>query len=219
MSGAEQIDFEQRLAAFDYDAKSYSTFPMVKRAIERHAPAALAALYRHIANTSQIRGMFSSQARMDHARDKQMEHWRKLFSRPLDHDYAASSTHIGQVHARIGLAPTWYISGYARMLEYVPAQADPGLAVLAVRGTAAGPGRDGAGQGVADRHGHRAGRLFRRRTGRTPRGDRTLRRGVRAHGEGDLTAVAGRTARRISGAGRQFRGHARADVRHPGRRH
>ncbi len=96
MSGAEQIDFEQRLAAFDYDAKSYSTFPMVKRAIERHAPAALAALYRHIANTSQIRGMFSSQARMDHARDKQMEHWRKLFSRPLDHDYAASSTHIGR---------------------------------------------------------------------------------------------------------------------------
>ncbi|KTW09853.1 globin-coupled sensor protein [Sphingomonas sanguinis] len=119
MSGAEQIDFEQRLAAFDYSTKSYSTFPMVKRAIERHAPAALAALYRHIANTSQIRGMFSSQARMDHARDKQMEHWRKLFSRPLDHDYAASSTHIGQVHARIGLAPTWYISGYARMLEYV----------------------------------------------------------------------------------------------------
>lgn len=119
MSGSEQIDFEQRLAAFDYSATSYRTFPMVKRAIERHAPAALTALYRHIAATSQIRGMFASQARMDHARDKQMEHWRKLFSRPLDRDYAASSTHIGQIHAKIGLAPTWYISGYARMLEYV----------------------------------------------------------------------------------------------------
>ena len=119
MSGSEQIDFEQRLAAFDYNAGSYRTFPMVKRAIERHAPAALTALYRHIAATSQIRGLFASQARMDHARDKQMEHWRKLFSRPLDRDYAASSTHIGQIHAKIGLAPTWYISGYARMLEYV----------------------------------------------------------------------------------------------------
>lgn len=119
MSGSEHIDFEQRLAAFDYSAGSYRTFPMVKRAIERHAPAALTALYRHIAATSQIRGLFASQARMDHARDKQMEHWRKLFSRPLDSDYAASSTHIGQIHAKIGLAPTWYISGYARMLEYV----------------------------------------------------------------------------------------------------
>ncbi|MBB3880101.1 methyl-accepting chemotaxis protein [Sphingomonas pseudosanguinis] len=119
MSRSEHIDFEQRLAAFDYSAGSYRTFPMVKRAIERHAPAALTALYRHIAATSQIRGLFASQARMDHARDKQMEHWRKLFSRPLDSDYAASSTHIGQIHAKIGLAPTWYISGYARMLEYV----------------------------------------------------------------------------------------------------
>ena len=97
MSGSEQIDFEQRLAAFDYSAQSYVTFPMVKRAIERHAPAALTALYRHIAGTSQIRGLFASQARMDHARDKQMEHWRKLFSRPLDRDYAAASK-IGRAH-------------------------------------------------------------------------------------------------------------------------
>jgi len=119
LSGSEQIDFEQRLAAFGYTPRSYVTFPMVKRAIERHAPAALTALYHHIAATSQIRGLFASQARMDHARDKQMEHWRKLFSRPLDRDYAASSAHIGQIHAKIGLAPTWYISGYARMLEYV----------------------------------------------------------------------------------------------------
>ncbi|MEH3040251.1 MAG: globin-coupled sensor protein [Sphingomonas paucimobilis] len=119
MSGQDGIDFEQRLAAFDYDERSYGAFPMVKRAIERHAPAALTALYRHIANTASIRGMFASQARMDHARDKQMEHWRKLFSGPIDRDYAAAATNIGQVHARIGLAPTWYISGYARMLEHV----------------------------------------------------------------------------------------------------
>jgi methyl-accepting chemotaxis protein len=119
VSGTEQIDFEQRLAAFGYNASSYSSFPTIKRAIERHAPAALVALYRYIGATSQIRGLFASQARMDHARDKQLDHWRKLFSGPLDRGYAESSTHIGQVHARIGLAPTWYISGYARMLEYV----------------------------------------------------------------------------------------------------
>ncbi|RSV26412.1 globin-coupled sensor protein [Sphingomonas sp. ABOLH] len=119
MSGQDHIDFEQRLAAFDYDDRSYGAFPRVKRAIERHAPAALTALYRHIASTASLRGMFASQARMDHARDKQMEHWRKLFSGPIDRDYAAAATNIGQVHARIGLAPTWYISGYARMLEHV----------------------------------------------------------------------------------------------------
>ncbi len=119
MSGSGNIDFEQRLAAFGYDDRSYATFPVVRRAIERHAPTALVALYRHIAATPQINAMFQSQARMDHARDKQLEHWRKLFSGPIDRSYATAASHIGQIHARIGLAPTWYISGYARMLEHV----------------------------------------------------------------------------------------------------
>ena len=119
MSGSDPIDFDQRLAAFGYDERSYVAFPAVRRAIERHAPAALVALYRHIADTAAIRGLFQSQARMDHARDKQLEHWRKLFSGPIDRSYAAAATNIGQIHARIGLAPTWYISGYARMLEHV----------------------------------------------------------------------------------------------------
>ncbi len=119
MSGSEPIDFEQRLAAFGYNERSYATFPVVRRAIERHAPVALVSLYKHIASTPAIAQMFASQARMDHARDKQLEHWRKLFSGPIDRSYAAAASHIGQIHARIGLAPTWYISGYARMLEHV----------------------------------------------------------------------------------------------------
>jgi len=119
MSGQDSIDFEQRLAAFGYNERSYATFPLIRRAIERHAPTALVALYRHIASTPAIARMFQSQARMDHARDKQLEHWRKLFSGPIDRNYAAAASHIGQIHARIGLAPTWYISGYARMLEHV----------------------------------------------------------------------------------------------------
>ncbi len=119
MSATDEIDFDKRLAAFAYDERSYGAFPRVKRAIERHAPAALTGLYRHIAATPSIRVMFQSQARMDHARDKQLEHWRKLFSGPINRDYAAAASNIGQVHARIGLAPTWYISGYARMLEHV----------------------------------------------------------------------------------------------------
>ncbi|WP_022686664.1 globin-coupled sensor protein [Sphingomonas phyllosphaerae] len=119
MSGSDIIDFEQRLAAFGYDERSYAAFPAVKRAIERHAPTALVALYRYIAAAPRLAGMFQSQARMDHARDKQLQHWRKLFSGPIDRSYAAAASHIGQLHARIGLAPTWYISGYARMLEHV----------------------------------------------------------------------------------------------------
>jgi methyl-accepting chemotaxis protein len=119
MDETDQVSFEQRLAAFDYHRGSHKAFPAVKRAIERHAPAALVSLYRHIGSTPVLRNFFSSPARMDHVRDKQMAHWRNLFSKPFDQSCAASATQIGQIHARIGLAPTWYISGYARMLDHV----------------------------------------------------------------------------------------------------
>ena len=119
MSDQNHIDFDQRLAAFGYRPDSYRTFPRIRRLIARHAPAALVQLYRFIGETTQIRTMFASPARMDHARAKQLDHWSRLFSGPLDRGYAESATNIGNIHARIGLAPTWYISGYARMLEHV----------------------------------------------------------------------------------------------------
>jgi len=119
MSDQNHIDFDQRLAAFGYHADSYRAFPRIRRLIARHAPAALVELYRFIGRTPQIRDLFTSPARMDHARDKQLAHWSRLFGGALDRGYADSAINIGNIHARIGLAPTWYISGYARMLEHV----------------------------------------------------------------------------------------------------
>jgi methyl-accepting chemotaxis protein len=119
MNDQDHIDFDQRLAAFGYRADSYRAFPRIRRLIARHAPAALVELYRFISQTPQIRDLFASPARMDHARDKQLAHWSRLFQGPLDRGYADSAINIGNIHARIGLAPTWYISGYARMLEHV----------------------------------------------------------------------------------------------------
>ncbi|KTT69278.1 globin-coupled sensor protein [Sphingomonas endophytica] len=112
-------NMEQRLAAFGSDGSGCSKFPAVAKAMRAHAPAALTSLYEHIAGTPQLKALFDSPARMTHARDRQLEHWERLFSGRLDASYAETASHIGQVHARVGLAPTWYIGGYARMLEHV----------------------------------------------------------------------------------------------------
>ena len=119
MSASNNISLEQRLAAFGSNGDGCTGLPAVVRAIRRHAPAALVSLYRHIAQTPQLSGLFDAPARMDHARDKQLEHWQRLFSSRIDGDFVAKADHIGQVHARVGLAPTWYIGGYARMLDHV----------------------------------------------------------------------------------------------------
>ena len=119
MSASNNISLEQRLAAFGSNGDGCTGLPAVVRAIRRHAPTALVSLYRHIAQTPQLSGLFDAPARMDHARDKQLEHWQRLFSSRIDGDFVAKADHIGQVHARVGLAPTWYIGGYARMLDHV----------------------------------------------------------------------------------------------------
>ncbi|MBB4155462.1 methyl-accepting chemotaxis protein [Sphingomonas jinjuensis] len=69
--------------------------------------------------TPEVSKFFPSRHIMDHARDKQIEHWSQLFSRQLGSGYFAKAEQIGSVHARIGLAPTWYIGGYAMVLEQV----------------------------------------------------------------------------------------------------
>ncbi|WP_413060811.1 methyl-accepting chemotaxis protein [Sphingomonas carotinifaciens] len=109
--------FTEKLAAFGYTPGSYRAFPAVRKFVARHAPAALRRLYDHIRATPRAAAFFGSPAAMDHARDKQLDHWLTLFSGPLDDQYRIRAERIGSVHARIGLSPTWYISGYARILE------------------------------------------------------------------------------------------------------
>jgi methyl-accepting chemotaxis protein len=59
---------------------------------------------------------------MDSARDKQLQHWIGLFSGRVDQRYVSRAENIGHVHARIGLEPTWYIGGYATVLEQIIAR-------------------------------------------------------------------------------------------------
>jgi methyl-accepting chemotaxis protein len=106
-----------RLSFFGIDEDSYRSFPAIAKAVERHAPQALANFYTKVRSTPEATRYFSSSQQMDHARDKQLEHWRQLFARPLDSSYQQRAEKIGHVHARIGLSPTWYIGGYARVLD------------------------------------------------------------------------------------------------------
>lgn len=107
----------ERLNFFSMDAENYAAFPAIAQAVEKYAPDALAHFYDKIRATPQAARFFTSPQLMDHARTKQLEHWRGLFSRQLDATYFAKAEQIGNVHARIGLAPTWYIGGYALVVE------------------------------------------------------------------------------------------------------
>ncbi|WP_380871814.1 methyl-accepting chemotaxis protein [Sphingomonas sp. DBB INV C78] len=106
-----------RLSYFNLDEANYAAFPAIATAVEKAAPAALERFYRKVQATPQAARYFSSAAMMEHAKSKQLDHWRALFARKPDERYFAKAEAIGNIHARIGLDPTWYIGGYALVLE------------------------------------------------------------------------------------------------------
>ncbi len=59
---------------------------------------------------------FSSDAHIEHAKQKQVHHWSHLLSGKIDSNYISSATKIGQTHAKLGLDPRWYIDGYGIIL-------------------------------------------------------------------------------------------------------
>ena len=119
MNAEHASEIEDRARFVRLDETNYKTFPSILTAIEKHASPALELLYQQIGTNPETAAFFNSPQAMKHAQDKQMEHWRQLFSRPLDAGYLARAERIGHVHAKIGLKPTWYIGGYALMLERV----------------------------------------------------------------------------------------------------
>ena len=109
----------RKLAFFNIGQADMRRFPGIAEALRRHAPPALDALYEQVAATPETAKFFNSQGAMRHARDKQIEHWAGMFGGTVDKAYFQSAERIGNVHARIGLEPGWYIGAYAAVLERI----------------------------------------------------------------------------------------------------
>ena len=76
-------------------------------------------MYAHILKQSELKALFTSEAMVASARQRQHQHWRRLFSGTYDDDYIASVRRIAVTHARIGLEPSFYITTYLLALEEI----------------------------------------------------------------------------------------------------
>ncbi|MFA7585183.1 MAG: globin-coupled sensor protein [Novosphingobium sp.] len=108
-----------RVDFFGISEKDYQVFPKIAKFIRSYAPEALENFYRHLMSNPVTASFFPTQSVIDHAKSRQLAHWTSLFSGRVDGSYFAKAEQIGTVHARIGLEPTWYIGGYANVLEQV----------------------------------------------------------------------------------------------------
>jgi len=94
-------------------------FPAILAAIRRHGESALAKLYAQIASHPAASRLLPTPEIRQRASGAQLRHWQALFSQPFDAAAVARSEAIGRRHSDVGLTPTFYIGGYAIVLEEV----------------------------------------------------------------------------------------------------
>ncbi|WP_395331374.1 methyl-accepting chemotaxis protein [Novosphingobium sp. BL-8H] len=120
------------------DEANYRHFPKLCAAMRKHARKALAKLYTRIEATPELSRLLPTSAVRERASNAQYEHWIKLFSNRFDGEARARSEKIGEIHARVGLTPDYYVSSYAMVLEEVITAMMTGRLITPLSSRAAG---------------------------------------------------------------------------------
>jgi len=118
----DRRSLEQRLDFYGMDRIGRHTYASVARMLGRRIDAALEKFYRDIMSRPQLAALFAGPDRMNRVRQLQAEHWQAVFRNGVDRRFHERATRIGDVHARIGLAPHWYIGSYSLLLEELVTQ-------------------------------------------------------------------------------------------------
>jgi len=106
-----------RLRFMQMDARTSAAMRKIKPVIDRELPGALDTFYEQVRATPETRKFFSSDSRISSAKDRQLGHWGAISSGQFDQAYYDKVRRIGEIHARIGLEPRWYIGGYSLITE------------------------------------------------------------------------------------------------------
>ncbi|KQT46188.1 hypothetical protein ASG43_11120 [Aureimonas sp. Leaf454] len=98
------------------DAAARETIRGVQGTIMSSIGTALDTFYEKAGSHPHTRQFFSNAAQIGNAKRRQETHWQKVSSADFDDGYLKAISAIGQVHARLGLEPRWYIGGYALII-------------------------------------------------------------------------------------------------------
>ena len=118
-SHATQLTLEKRLNFIGIDSATRNNLRELGPSLSRHLGPALDTFYEKVRQTPDTAHFFSSNEHIAGAKGRQITHWSGIAEAQYGESYEKAVRAIGQVHARIGLEPTWYIGGYALILEHL----------------------------------------------------------------------------------------------------
>ena len=114
---ASDSNLETRLNFIGLDEKSRSALRGLKPLLKKELPGALDGLYVQIRAFPETRAAFRDEGRIHAAQASQLAHWDGILDGRFGEDYARGARAIGDGHAKVGLHPSWYIGGYALVLD------------------------------------------------------------------------------------------------------
>ena len=110
-------DTAARLAYFEYTEADRELLSALAPALEKHGDALVSAFYRHLLSFAETRHLLRDPAVKERLLLKQREYLQSLAGPEIDAAYVARRHRVGEIHERIGLAPTWYLGAYALYLS------------------------------------------------------------------------------------------------------
>lgn len=119
MQQPEMDRMQTRLDFLGLDAKAQERLQRQERAVDAAIGKALERFYTKLRTVPELQQMFGREEVMQSARKRQHDHWRRILKATFDAEYCQSVLRIGEVHANIGLEPSWYIGAYGIVLDSV----------------------------------------------------------------------------------------------------
>jgi methyl-accepting chemotaxis protein len=120
MSSNQGLD--ERLRFLGLEGAAQTLLRGIKPTLMAAMSKALDRFYAKIMTMPDMRRYFPNDSLVASAKARQGKHWDLIASGQFDASYVAAVNKVGTTHARLGLAPRWYIGGYALILEEVMIQ-------------------------------------------------------------------------------------------------
>ena len=108
---------KSRLDFFGLDLSSKPDLEKFGSTLQQHLPEILDGFYQHVSTQPALAGKVRDHGPAERLKAAQTEHWMALMSGVFDRTYYERAKRVGQAHQRVGLQPTWYIGGYAFVIE------------------------------------------------------------------------------------------------------
>ena len=114
---SKNLELNERLSFLRLDTDVIQTLKELKPVVDTILPSVLQDFYQHIAKHPSVAQFFQKQENIDFASKRQATHWSVILEGKFSSEYLSSVRQIGEVHARIGLEPQFYLAGYTFILD------------------------------------------------------------------------------------------------------